>query len=584
MTPSAIDVTDLIVRYQGAERRALDEVNLSIAEGEVVGVIGPTGAGKTTLLSCMAGVIPFHEDGAATRGGVSVLGRTVGEYGGLAGITEHVGLVMQDPEAQLVNTTVREELVWGMENNGVPVEEIDRRMNRAAELFGINTLLDRFTSGLSGGQKQRVVVAAVFCLGPRIILLDEPTSELDPAGTEDVMRAIRTLADEGVTVVVVEHKIDELARYADRLVVMNAGRIDRVGTVRTVLEDPQVLERPQLFEIAQRLRAAGHWSAALPLSLDEAVASWHALAGPAPAQPGGSTFTPAGSSVATGASAIRVRDVEHRYRDGTQALAGVDLDIAAGEFVAIIGKNGSGKTTLAKHFNGLLKPTNRKGSVTVTSRTLGTVDVGNTKLHRLASTVGYVFQNPDRQIFHDTCREELEYGLRNLGIEDPQTLSTRVSATLEATGLGGMHDANPVHLSRGERQRLAIASSLVMDCDVVVIDEPTTGQDRAESRKILDSLAEHHRRGRTVVIISHDMALVAEYATRVVAMREGKVIADGTPAQVFSQREVLHHTNIRPPQAAVLAAELGLPEVLTVDDAVAAMIDRHRLAPATQEA
>ncbi|MFJ3185036.1 energy-coupling factor ABC transporter ATP-binding protein [Streptomyces halstedii] len=267
---------------------------------------------------------------------------------------------------------------------------------------------------------------------------------------------------------------------------------------------------------------------------------------------------------------IEIDGVEHTYGTGAKALAGVDLTIGRGEFVAIIGRNGSGKTTLAKHFNGLLRPTNPGGAVRLHTRDGRTVDTRGTRLHRLAATVGYVFQNPDRQIFHDTCREELEYGPRNIGA-DPETLAREVSETMELVGLEGREDTNPIHLSRGERQRLAIASTLVMGCDVAVIDEPTTGQDRAESRKILDSLAHHHTLGRTVVIISHDMALVAEYATRVIAMRQGRVLTDGTPAEVFSQREVLQETNIRPPQAAVLAAELGLPGVLTVDDAVREM-------------
>ncbi|AWL41265.1 MULTISPECIES: energy-coupling factor ABC transporter ATP-binding protein [Streptomyces] len=267
---------------------------------------------------------------------------------------------------------------------------------------------------------------------------------------------------------------------------------------------------------------------------------------------------------------IEIDGVEHTYGTGAKALAGVDLTIGRGEFVAIIGRNGSGKTTLAKHFNGLLRPTNPGGAVRLHTRDGRTVDTRGTRLHHLAATVGYVFQNPDRQIFHDTCREELEYGPRNIGA-DPETLAREVSETMELVGLEGREDTNPIHLSRGERQRLAIASTLVMGCDVAVIDEPTTGQDRAESRKILDSLAHHHALGRTVVIISHDMALVAEYATRVIAMRQGRVLTDGTPAEVFSQREVLQETNIRPPQAAVLAAELGLPGVLTVDDAVREM-------------
>ncbi|MGC5344394.1 energy-coupling factor ABC transporter ATP-binding protein [Streptomyces sp. DT24] len=278
---------------------------------------------------------------------------------------------------------------------------------------------------------------------------------------------------------------------------------------------------------------------------------------------------------------IEIVDVEHTYGGATKALAGVSMTIGRGEFVAIIGKNGSGKTTLAKHFNGLLRPTGPSGAVRLRTKDGRTIDTRGSRLHHLASTVGYVFQNPDRQIFHDTCREELEYGPRNLGAE-PGTLAERVSETLELVGLEGREEANPIHLSRGERQRLAIASTLVMGCDVVVVDEPTTGQDRAESRKILDSLAHHHARGRTVVIISHDMALVAEYATRVIAMREGRVLTDGTPAEVFSQREVLQETNIRPPQAAVLAAEIGLTGVLTVNDAVREM--REVLAPADRPA
>ncbi|WP_016905595.1 energy-coupling factor ABC transporter ATP-binding protein [Streptomyces xiaopingdaonensis] len=275
---------------------------------------------------------------------------------------------------------------------------------------------------------------------------------------------------------------------------------------------------------------------------------------------------------------IEMVGVEHRYGRDATALAGVDLAIGRGEFVAIIGRNGSGKTTLAKHFNGLLRPTNSHGAVRLRTKDGTTVDTRGTRLHHLAATVGYVFQNPDRQIFHDTCREELEYGPRNLGA-DPAELAQEVSDSLELVGLAGHEETNPIHLSRGERQRLAIASTLIMGCDVAVVDEPTTGQDRAESRKILDALAHHHARGRTIVIISHDMALVAEYATRVVAMRQGRVLTDGSPAEVFSQREVIQESNIRPPQAAVLAAELGLPGILTVDDAVRAMSESRTAAP-----
>lgn len=279
-------------------------------------------------------------------------------------------------------------------------------------------------------------------------------------------------------------------------------------------------------------------------------------------------------------SVIEVHDVDHVYGGNVRALADLSLTIRRGEFVAIIGKNGSGKTTLAKHFNGLLKPTNKNGRTLLRNGAGELFATRGVPLHKLVSTVGYVFQNPDRQIFHDSCREELEFGLLNLGVE-ANAIGPRVEETLRLVGLAGRGEANPVHLSRGERQRLAIASTLVMDPEAAIIDEPTTGQDPDEARVILEFLASYNRSGRTVVIISHDMALVAEYASRVIAMRTGHILADGTPHEVFSRPDVLEETNIRPPQAAVLASRLGHHGVLTVGEAVAAMSAGRDLAAQT---
>jgi energy-coupling factor transport system ATP-binding protein len=275
MTDVAIAVRDLSLRYDGEERRALDQVSFEVRRGEILGILGATGAGKSTLLKTLAGVIPHHEHHAKQVGEITVLGRDLATYDGLTEITAEVGLVMQDPEVQLVNTVVREELAWGMENRGVPVEEIERRIANAAELFGITELLDRFTHALSGGEKQRVVVASIFCLNPSIMLLDEPTSELDPAGTESVMDAIQVLAGEGVTILVVEHKVEELALYTDRLMVMEEGRIVQSGTPREVLTGSGAPERPQVLEVALGLQREGAWpSPVLPLGVDEAVATW----------------------------------------------------------------------------------------------------------------------------------------------------------------------------------------------------------------------------------------------------------------------------------------------------------------------
>jgi len=273
-----IDVRGLSVRYRGADRRALDDVSFRVGAGEVAGVLGATGAGKSTLLKCLAGVIPHYADDARHIGDVRVLGTEIRAYGRLADVSARVGLVLQDPEAQLVNTVVHEELAWGMENRGVPVPRIEAEVARVAELFGIGDLLDRFTYALSGGEKQRVIVAATFCLGPEVILLDEPTSELDPVGTRDVMRAVRTLAAEGVTVVLAEHEVEELAACADRLLVLDDGRLADSGTPREVLtrlSGPAADYRPQVLDLALRLGDA--WPGAdLPLTTDEAVAQWTA--------------------------------------------------------------------------------------------------------------------------------------------------------------------------------------------------------------------------------------------------------------------------------------------------------------------
>jgi energy-coupling factor transporter ATP-binding protein EcfA2 len=272
----AVSVQGLTLRYPEAERRALDDVSFEVRAGEIFGILGGTGAGKSTLLKLLAGVIPYHESDVAYRGDLRMLGQDLASYGSVSNIAARVGLVMQDPEVQLVNTTVVEELVWGMENRGIPVDEMQRRLDRAAELFDIAQLLDRFTHMLSGGQKQRVVVASIFCLSPSVILLDEPTSELDPAGTESVLEAISVLAREGVTVIVVEHKVEELALYADRLMVLDEGKVADIGTPREVFTRESAPYRPQVLDIALALENQSAWpSPDLPLSVEDAIASWH---------------------------------------------------------------------------------------------------------------------------------------------------------------------------------------------------------------------------------------------------------------------------------------------------------------------
>ncbi len=266
--------------YGGTRAPALRNVSLAVERGEFLGIVGPTGAGKTTLLQCLAGVIPFYTHGERA-GTVEVLSKEVLEYGSLVELSRTVGLVLQDPEAQLFNLRVRDELAWGLENRGVPPPEILTSVERTAALFGIENLLDRITYTLSGGEKQRTVVAAVFAQQPEIMLLDEPTSELDPIGTDMVFEAASVLARQGVTVVMVEHKVEQLARHADRLAILEHGEIVALGGVREVLEGEAVAGlpdyRPQVLQLGEELKATGFAADPLPLTVDEAVAMYRRL-------------------------------------------------------------------------------------------------------------------------------------------------------------------------------------------------------------------------------------------------------------------------------------------------------------------
>jgi energy-coupling factor transport system ATP-binding protein len=273
--PEAILCADgLSFWYPGTREPALRDVALRVHEGDFVGIVGPTGAGKTTLLHALGGVIPWYEKGTR-HGSVTLLGRDVSMYDGLPELTRHINLMLQDPEAQLFNLHVVEELAWGLENFGVPVPEMRRRIDEAASLFGVEPLLARTTYGLSGGEKQRVTLAAVYALRPRIVLLDEPTSELDPVGTEMVFAAVRTLATHGVTVVMVEHKIELLVEHANRLVLMGGGRVLRDAEVRTFFAIGDLrasgLYPPQVYDLGRALEESGVSIGRAPLTLAEGV-------------------------------------------------------------------------------------------------------------------------------------------------------------------------------------------------------------------------------------------------------------------------------------------------------------------------
>lgn len=478
MSPeTALSLKDVSYTYPGSETPALKRINLTVAKGEIVFVTGPTGAGKTTLALAASGIL-YHDYGGTLKGQVSILGRNVRDYRDMSEIGRHLGVVFDDADAQLIFTTVEEEVASGLENLGLSRDEMRRRLQEVMESTGITALADRAPHTLSGGQKQRVAIAATLALGTEILILDEPTAELDTEATAAVSTVLQRLAREGTAVLVVEQKIGELAAIADRMIIIEDGTIVADGTPGQVMRNERAPNTP----LTGNRRMIPRCSDASPI--------------------------------------ISVHGLVHRY-DGIEAVAGIDFEVSPGEIVAVVGENGSGKTTLIKHFNGLLRPTD--GSVIVAG-----LDAATTPISELARHVGLVFQNPDTMLFADTVEEEVAFGLENIY---PGASGERIEAALHEVGLLHRRTVYPRSLSRGERQRLAIACVIAMKPDVIVLDEPTTGLDARESGRVMEILERLREEGHAIVMVTHDMRVGATCADRIVRLKQGKIVQDGETYQ-----------------------------------------------------
>ncbi|MFA5394867.1 MAG: energy-coupling factor ABC transporter ATP-binding protein [Methanomicrobiales archaeon] len=455
---------------------ALTDVNLIIPRGECVLVNGTTGAGKTTFCLAAAGVL-CHEYEGKTEGTLAIFGRDVQGYEDMGDIGRTVGVVFDDADAQLIFTTVEEEVLSGLENRGLKSEEVKTRLEEMLTFTNLTELRYREPHSLSGGQKQRVALAATLASGTDCIILDEATAELDTAATESIIAILTRLREAGKTIIVVEQKPRELAAIADRVITIEHGRITKDETAEAFFATYK----------------------------DE--------------EPASGKMVDTTSLSQTGEPRIVVDTLVHTY--GTNpALRGVSLTIYPGELVAIIGENGSGKTTLVKHLNGLLRPTS--GTITVCG-----MNAAEERVTRLAEKAGLVFQNPDTMLFEDTVEKEMQFGMRNIGV-DSITAQERISEVLERVGLSGRLTQFPRAMSRGERQRLAIACVVAMKPDIIILDEPTTGLDPGEANRIMHILKALSEAGHTVIMVSHDMSIVARHAQRIIHMDTGTITSDKT--------------------------------------------------------
>jgi energy-coupling factor transport system ATP-binding protein len=483
-----IRVRDLWWRYELGQDWALKGIDLTVRRGEFLVIVGPSGAGKSTLCLTLCGMIPHFSRGYY-KGEVMIIGRETRKMK-LSEITRKVGIVFQDPDTQFVTMSVEDEIAFPLENHGVPRQEMIERVKRTMEITRIIELKDKYPHELSGGQKQRVAIASILALEPEIIILDEPTSDLDPVGKSEVFSMLAELKRAGRTIILVEHNTEEAAKYADRVVLLRDGKIIMEGPPRKVFEEVESIKSagvypPQVTELAYTLSTRYGVRGELPITLEECL-EWLRELNARIVTPNRLERSPTGVK---GESIISLKDVSYSYPDGTAALRDVTLEFARGEFTAIIGQNGSGKTTLVKHIVGLLRPT--VGEVRIFGKKTSEMSI-----KEIATKVGYVYQNPDHQLFCQTVYEECAYGLRNLGLSEPE-IRRRVSEILGRVGLQGLEKVDTFLLGKGQRQRLAIASTLVMNPEVIIVDEPTTGQDMSQSTSIMELLASLHREGRT---------------------------------------------------------------------------------------
>lgn len=564
----AVAVDGLRYQYPGAAGWALDGVDLHVRPGAWVALMGANGSGKTTLCRALMALAP-HATGGRFQGRVTVQGLDTRQHppAALLGV---VGLTFQDAESQLFNPTVSAEIVWGLEALGLPRPLMAERLAWALHSLRLDGLHGRFPGQLSGGQQRRLALAAVLAMRPSVLVLDSPLSGLDPQGRSEVLAALDDLRRaHQATVIMAEADAEGVARFADQVAVLHAGRLVAAGEPARLFAREAALAAwgvatPPLAALANRLPV--HRGPDDDFATVDAAAA--ALAPLAAVQRSASDRGPADPRCApaparsAGALAVACTNLSYAYHPGAPVLDGITWQVPAGQFVALVGANGSGKTTLAKHLVGLLRP--QRGQLTIAGQDAAQQPVGE-----LARHVGFLFQNAERQIFSATVREEVAFGPRNLGLAGDE-VARRVDQALARFELSGLAGQPPAVLSFTARGRVTLAAVAALATPILVLDEPTVGLDPHAARRLLDWLVERHRQGTTVILVTHDLALVAAYAERMVVLHAGAILADGPPDALLADEALLARAGLEAPTLVRLAQRLGLPAT-TADGLAAAL-------------
>lgn len=548
MKKKIIEFNDFTFKYRVQAKPTLKNINLTIYEGEKVLIVGPSGSGKSTLAHCINGLTPFYYQGTST-GSLKVMGKETKDMG-IFEMSKMVGTVLQDPDSQFIGLTVAEDIAFKLENDYVPQSKMKAMVEKVSKLVGIEKQLDAAPYSLSGGQKQRVTLAGVTVEDIDILLFDEPLASLDPATGKSAIELIEQIKNETKkTIVIIEHRLEDVLHCdVDRIIVMNEGCIVADMTADELVASNILVEsgiREPLYITA--LRYAGvtiteDMKAGNIQTLDISkcktnLDKWH-------------KDNSSNNEIKEENVLLELKDISFQYEKNKPILKDISFKVNKGEMVSIIGKNGAGKSTISKLICGFYKPTS--GQILLNNR-----DIGDDSIKERAERIGMVMQNPNQMISKTMIFDEVALGLRFRGIPEGE-VKTRVYETLKVCGLYEYRNWPISALSFGQKKRVTIASILVLNPEILILDEPTAGQDFKHYNEIMEFLLELNNKGVTIIMITHDMHLMLEYTNRAIVLADGQKLADDTAANVLTNKEVINAANLKETSLYELAVKCEL--------------------------
>ena len=548
MKKPVIEFVDFTFQYRAQAKPTLNNINLTIYEGEKVLIVGPSGSGKSTLSNCINGLVPFSNEGEIS-GSLKVKGKETKEMS-IFELSNSVGTVLQDPDGQFIGLTVGEDIAFKLENDCVSQEEMKEKVKIVSEIVGIDTHLSSAPYSLSGGQKQRVTLAGVMVGDVDILLFDEPLASLDPATGKSAIELIDQIQKKtNKTILIIEHRLEDVLHCpVDRIIVVDNGKIAADITPEELLSLNLLVEtgiREPLYITALKYAGCNIEPKMHPQHIDtlnidncrDKLKDWY-------------EDTVEDKEQTSGEAILEMRDVKFSYESGKEILHGVSFKVNKGEMVSIVGRNGAGKSTISKLICGFYKPT--EGKVLFNGR-----DLVNDTIKERAEKIGIVMQNPNQMISKTMIFDEVALGLKVRGVSEDE-IKNRVFETLKVCGLYEFRNWPISALSFGQKKRVTIASILVLNPEVIILDEPTAGQDFKHYTEIMEFLKELNQKGVTIVMITHDMHLMLEYTNRAIVLSNGIKLADDIAANVLTDEEVINKANLKETSLYELAIKANL--------------------------